>query len=171
MLAGLSASDQKLQIVVANYQIAASLMGPIPGGNDEEIDAPGLGHLASMTYLDRRTFTYPDKDGYALTITSIPDAWGDVTVEQYRIDASNDLTLVNTQVSKAADRTQGADRVGRLGPRATEPSGRPERRRTRARPHRCDRISSWRSEPMSARMTDSIGLGPGSHFSVGTRLR
>jgi len=108
VLAGLSASDQKLQVVVANYQIAASLMGPIPGGNDEEIDAPGLGHLASMTYPDRRTFTYPDKDGYALTITSVPDAWGDVTVEQYRIDASNDLTLVNTQLSKAADRTQGS---------------------------------------------------------------
>jgi hypothetical protein len=108
VLAGLSTSDQELQVVIANYQIAASLMGPIPGGNDEEIDAPGLGHLASMTYPDRRTFTYPDKDGYALTITSIPDAWGDVTVEQYRIDASNDLTLANTQVSKAADRPQGS---------------------------------------------------------------
>jgi xylan 1,4-beta-xylosidase len=108
VLAGLSASRSALQVVIANYQIAKSLMGPIPGGNDEELDAPGLGHLASMTYPDRRSFTYPDKEGYALTIKAIPESWGDVTVKQYRIDASNDLTLVATKVTKAAERARGS---------------------------------------------------------------
>src|SRR4029077_11096324 len=98
----------ELQVVIANYQVAASLMGPIPGGNDEELDAPGLGHLADMTYLDRRTFTYPDKDGYALTVKSIPESWGDVTVKQYRIDASNNLTLVSTKPFKTTERTAGS---------------------------------------------------------------
>jgi len=83
-------------------------MGPIPGGNEESIDVPGLGHLANMSYLDRRTITYSDKEGYALTIQSIPDAWGDVTVQQYRIDATNDLTLVGTSVTKKTDRPQGS---------------------------------------------------------------
>jgi hypothetical protein len=108
VLAGVSPSSQLLQVVIANYQISTSLMGPIPGGNDEELTAPGLGHLASMTYLDRRTFTYPDKEGYALTIKSIPEAWGDVTVKQYRIDASNNLALVTTKVTKASERPQGS---------------------------------------------------------------
>jgi hypothetical protein len=108
VLAGLSTSGPELQVVVANYQISKSLMGPIPGGNDEELDAAGLGHLASMTYPDRRSITYPNKEGYALTINAIPESWGDVTVKQYRIDANNDLTLVSTKVTKATERPQGS---------------------------------------------------------------
>ena len=98
VIAGISTTDPLLQVIIANYQIAASLMGPIPGGNDEVLQAPGIGKLADMTYPDRRSFSYPDKDGYDLTITSIPAAWGDLTaVKQYRIDASNNLTVVNTR--------------------------------------------------------------------------
>jgi xylan 1,4-beta-xylosidase len=108
VLAGLGTSTPVLQVVIANYQISTSLMGPIPGGNEESLTVPGLGHLANMTYLDRRTFTYPDKEGYALTIKSIPEAWGDVTVKQYRIDASNNLALVSTTVKKTSERSQGS---------------------------------------------------------------
>lgn len=111
VLAGLNPTHPRLQVVIANYQIAASLMGPIPGGNEESLDAPGLGHLADMTYLDRRTFTYPDKEGYALTINSIPASWGDVTVVQYRLDASNNLAMVSSNMFTAADRPQGSIRV------------------------------------------------------------
>jgi xylan 1,4-beta-xylosidase len=108
VLAGLGKSNPELQVVIANYQISTSLMGPIPGGNQETITIPGMGTAATMTYLDRRTFTYPDNAGtYALTIRSIPDSWGDVTVKQYRIDASNDLALVSTKVVKTIDRPQG----------------------------------------------------------------
>ena len=35
VLAGLSKSKPELQVVIANYQISTSLMGPIPGGNQE----------------------------------------------------------------------------------------------------------------------------------------
>ena len=108
VLAGLGKSTPMLQVVIASYQISTSLMGPIPGGNEESLTIPGLGHLANMTYLDRRTFTYPDKEGYALTIKSVPDSWGDVTVKQYRIDASNNLALVSTTVKKTSDRPQGS---------------------------------------------------------------
>ena len=103
VMAGLAKSSPELQVVIANYQISTSLMGPIPGGNDESISG-----LATMTYLDRRTFTYSDKEGYALTIKSIPDSWGDVTVKQYRIDANNNFAVVNTKVFKTADRAQGS---------------------------------------------------------------
>jgi hypothetical protein len=94
--------------VVANYQIAKSLMGPIPGGNEEALEIPGLGHLADMTYLDRRTFNYPDTEGYDLTVKSIPESWGDVTVKQFRIDANNNSTLVSTKVFTVAQRTAGS---------------------------------------------------------------
>jgi xylan 1,4-beta-xylosidase len=107
VLAGLDAPSATLQVVIANYQIAASLMGPIPGGNEEELDIPGLGHLATMTYPERRSFTYPNKEGYALTIKAIPESWGDVTVKQYRIDADNDLDLVSTTMTKATERPEG----------------------------------------------------------------
>jgi hypothetical protein len=126
VLAGLSKSSPELQVVIANYQIATSLMGPIPGGNDEELDAPGLGHLASMTYPDRRSFTYLDKEGYALTINSIPESWGDVTVKQYRIDASNDLKLVSTKVTKTSERPQGSLVVSGAWAHAQPSSGDPK---------------------------------------------
>jgi hypothetical protein len=108
VLAGRAEEGQTLQVLLANYQIPKSLQGPIPGGNDEMITVPGLGYLATMTYPERRSFTYTDKEGYALTIKSIPEAWGDVTLKQYRIDANNDFKLINTTMSKAADRAQGS---------------------------------------------------------------
>jgi xylan 1,4-beta-xylosidase len=126
VMAGLSKTEPMLQVVIANYQIAKSLMGPIPGGNEEALEFPGVGHLADLTYLDRRTFDYPDKDGYALTIKSIPESWGDVTVKQYRIDARNDFADVNTKVIKVADRPQGSLTVSGAWARATASTDDPE---------------------------------------------
>jgi hypothetical protein len=71
VMAGISRSDQKLNVVIANYQISSTLMGPIPCGNEET-----LAGLAVMTYPDRWSFTYPDKNGYDLTIKSIPGLVG-----------------------------------------------------------------------------------------------
>ena len=76
-----------------------------------------------MTYPDRRTFTYPNKNGYALTIKSIPASWGDVTVKQYRIDANNNFAVIATKVSKAADRAQGSLTVSGSWIRATPGTG------------------------------------------------
>ncbi len=132
VLAGLDSSTPKLQVVIANYQISTSLMGPIPGGNQEAITIPGMGTAATMTYLDRRTFTYPDANhGYDLTIQSIPASWGDVTVKQYRIDANNSLALVTTTVVKATDRPQGSLTVSGSWVRAApsppnDPKGAPQ---------------------------------------------
>ena len=126
VMAGLSKTAPEVQVVIANYQISTSLMGPIPGGNDESIAG-----LATMTYPDRRTFTYPNKDGYALTIKSIPASWGDVTVKQYRIDANNNFAVIATTVVKAADRAQGSLTVSGSWIRATasppnDPQGAPQ---------------------------------------------
>jgi hypothetical protein len=97
-----------LQVIIANYQISKSLMGPIPGGNEEELTVTGLGKLADMPYPERRSSNYPDKDGYDLTISSNPDSWGDVTVTVYRIDAGNDFKAVDTKMFAVADRAQGS---------------------------------------------------------------
>jgi len=111
VLAGRADEGQTLQVLLANYQIPKSLQGPIPGGNEEELNVPLLGYLATMTYPERRSFSYPDKEGYALTIKSIPEAWGEVTIKQYRIDATNDFELMNTTLSKVADRPLGTLRI------------------------------------------------------------
>jgi hypothetical protein len=126
VIAGVSETEPLLQVIIANYQIAASLMGPIPGGNDEELTVPGLGKLADMTYPDRRSFHYPDKDGYDLSISSIPASWGDLTIEQYRIDASNDFKVVNTKQVTAADAQAGLTVSGkwvRATPSNDDPKG------------------------------------------------
>ena len=126
VLAGISQTEPLLQVVIANYQIAQSLMGPIPGGNDEVLQFPGIGKLADMTYPERRSFTYPDKDGYDLTIRSIPEAWGDVTVTQRRIDARNDFDVVETKTVTVADRAQGLKISGkwaRAQQSADDPTG------------------------------------------------
>ncbi len=107
VLAGLGESSKTLRVVIANYQISSTLMGPIPGGNEEVITAGAMGNLATMTYLDRRTITYSNNEGYALTVQNVPDTWGDVTVEQYRIDSSNNYKLMSSKVVKSADRPQG----------------------------------------------------------------
>jgi hypothetical protein len=126
VIAGISNTESLLQVIIANYQISKSLMGPIPGGNDEELTVPGLGKLADMTYPDRRSFDYPDKDGYDLTIASIPDSWGDVTVTVYRIDASNNFKVVDTKMFAAADRTQGSVTVSGKWVRAATSSNDPK---------------------------------------------
>jgi hypothetical protein len=126
VLAGKSATEPLLQVVIANYQIAQSLMGPIPGGNDEALEIPGLGKLADMTYPERRSFMYPDKDGYDLSIQAIPEAWGDVTVKQYRIDAASNFTVADMKTVTVAERAQGLKVSGkwvRAQKSSDDPSG------------------------------------------------
>jgi hypothetical protein len=104
VLAGRNEDEAKpmLQVVIASYQVSKSLMGPRAEGDVAMV--PGVG---TIELLPRRTIDYPDTDGYQLSIHGIPDAWGDVTVQQYRIDASNNFTVINTAMVKAADRPQG----------------------------------------------------------------
>lgn len=102
VLSGARPLAKELRVVIANYEISPLLMGPIPGGNDESIDIPGLGHLGTLTLLDRRSITYHDTEGYQLRISRIPRSWGDLTVEQYRVDNEHDLTLVSSQLVHGA---------------------------------------------------------------------
>ncbi|HWO14681.1 MAG TPA: hypothetical protein VNN80_34500 [Polyangiaceae bacterium] len=111
VLSGRSAGHDEIRVVIANYEISPTLMGPIPGGNDESIDIPGLGHLGTMSYLDRRTITYQDTEGYNLAVKGIPKDWGDLSVEQFRIDNANDLTLVSSTVVTKGARKGGDVRV------------------------------------------------------------
>ncbi len=102
-------------------------MGPRPGGDTSVIS--GVGTIES---LPRRTITYPDTEGYELSVLGIPDAWGDFTVQQYRVDAGNNFTVMNTKTVKAAERAQGVLKLdGRSWVRApadpqNDPKGAPQ---------------------------------------------
>lgn len=100
VMAGSSSSEQRLQVVIASYHISPTLMGP-------SVDEQNI-VVTIMSYLPRRTIIYPDTEGYELTIKGVPESWGDVTVEQYRIDATNDNTLLNTQAISAGERSGGS---------------------------------------------------------------
>ena len=63
--------------------------------------------LADMTYPERRSFDHPNKYGYDLTATSIPDTWNDVMVQQFRIDARNNFTMKDSETVSVAERAQG----------------------------------------------------------------
>lgn len=91
VLAGCAADESEVRVVISNYEIPAADLGPLPDGNDEVI--PGV---LTLTLLDRRTITYADNAGYGIDITGLPWSGGS-TVQRYRIDASNSLTLVDTQ--------------------------------------------------------------------------
>ncbi len=111
VLSGRSVLGKELRVVVANYEISPTLMGPIPGGNDEPIFIPGIGLLGTMTYLDRRTISYHDTEGYQLSISGIPPQWGDVSVEQYRIDNDHAFTRVSATVVRKQERAGRAVKV------------------------------------------------------------
>ena len=80
VMAGRGESDHKLQVAIASYHVPENLMGP--SVLEEDIT------VTIMSYLPRRTIMYPNTKGYELTINNIPDSWGDVTVETFRVDAA-----------------------------------------------------------------------------------
>lgn len=91
VLAGCATDAKAVRVLVSNYEIPAADLGPLTGGNDEVV--PGVG---TLTLLDRQTITYQNNAGYAVTVNNLP--WGSAasTVQQFRIDASNNLALVGT---------------------------------------------------------------------------
>jgi xylan 1,4-beta-xylosidase len=129
VLAGCAADNSQVRVVISNHEIPAADMGPFTDGNDLVI--PGV---LTLTFLDRQTITYADNAGYSIQLAGLP--WsGDSVVRRYRVDASNDLALVET-----LDRSGTAFRVSaalaapgvelRVVPRrawaqAARPTGRP----------------------------------------------
>jgi xylan 1,4-beta-xylosidase len=116
VLAGRNEGKRQLRVLVANYQISPSYMGPIEGGNDEVLGFtpfPGAPffYLGTMTSLDRwlpTGFQYQNTNGYHLQVMNIPRGWGDLTVKQYRIDTDNDMTLVAKTTYLKRDRVGGS---------------------------------------------------------------
>jgi xylan 1,4-beta-xylosidase len=92
VLAGCSADKKQIRVLIGNYEIPAADMGPIPGGN--AVVFPGI---TTITYLDRRTISYANNAGYQVTVNDLP--WGaeSFTVTRFRVDASHQLTLIDTQ--------------------------------------------------------------------------
>lgn len=107
VLAGTDTEERRIQVVVSRYQISPLLIGPLPGERDVPVEIPGVGPLGTFTLLERRTPEYSDTDGYELVIDNVPDTWGAVRVEQYRIDRANDLTLVGTEIVPTEKRQGG----------------------------------------------------------------
>ncbi len=104
--------EQELRVIIANYEISTQNMGepildssgnPLPN-NTEVVSIPGLGVLGTWVWLPRRTITYENTNGYNLEIKNIPKEWGDLTVEQYRIDNDNNMALVNSWTIYGKDR-------------------------------------------------------------------
>lgn len=112
VMAGRGESDHKLQVAIASYHVPENLMGP--SVLEEDIT------VTIMSYLPRRTIMYPDTMGYELTIKNIPDSWGDVTVETFRVDAQNTNMMTSTKTVKASERMQGSLTVQGAGWSATQ---------------------------------------------------
>ncbi|WP_321817408.1 MULTISPECIES: GH39 family glycosyl hydrolase [unclassified Paraburkholderia] len=91
VLAGGASDNKSVRVLISNYEIPAADLGPLPNGNDEVV--PNVG---TLTLLDRQSITYQSNAGYAVTVENLPWGSGACTVQQYRIDASNNLTLAST---------------------------------------------------------------------------
>jgi xylan 1,4-beta-xylosidase len=97
VLAGVSADNKEIRVVISNYQIPAADLGPLPDGNELVIP-----NVLELTLLDRRSITYSNNLGYALNLTNLPWGTGSFTVQRFRIDAANNLTLVGTSTGQGA---------------------------------------------------------------------
>lgn len=108
VMAGRRFIKRELRVLISNYEISPANMGdPIPGldpYNTEEVVIPGLGTLGTWVWLPRRTIAYENTEGYNLDIRNIPLWWGDLKVEQYRIDLENNMTLVDSWTIDKFDR-------------------------------------------------------------------
>jgi hypothetical protein len=83
VLAGRSRHGRTLQILVSNYQIAASSLGPRPNG-----DILHIPNIMDITLLPRRALEYKNNGGYDLSV-HVPE--GKYRVTRYRIDATHNF--------------------------------------------------------------------------------
>ncbi len=102
-------SDEKINIVISNYEIPAEQMlrnyapeneNPMMDGNKFSI--PGV---ANWTLPTARVLTYENNAGYNLTVNNIPFDTDEVVVETYKVDADSVLELVNTVTTTVVDGT------------------------------------------------------------------
>ena len=92
--AGRSWSDRgQVRVLISNYEIPAADQGPFPNPPivNNNFTIPGIG---TFTLLPRRSITYTDNSGYDLTVNHLSRGHR-VVVSRYRVDGSQDLTLVD----------------------------------------------------------------------------
>jgi hypothetical protein len=90
ILAGCSADASEVRVLISNYQIPAEDLGSL-----SSLDYT-IPNVTTITLLQRQTIAYADNSGYSIRVAGLP--WGSAasTVKRYRIDASNNLALVDT---------------------------------------------------------------------------
>jgi xylan 1,4-beta-xylosidase len=88
--AGRSEDGNTIQVLISNYEIPESLRKPRNGP-----DVMGANGLFKMQLLPLRTVSYANNGGYNLTVNGL--AGGEYVVERYRVNASNDFSLVDSQ--------------------------------------------------------------------------
>jgi hypothetical protein len=90
ILAGCSADASEVRVLISNYQIPAEDLGSL-----SSLDYT-IPNVTTITLLQRQTITYADNSGYSIRVAGLP--WGSAasTVKRYRIDASNNLALIDT---------------------------------------------------------------------------
>ncbi|MCI1653717.1 MAG: hypothetical protein LKI32_02285 [Lachnospiraceae bacterium] len=99
VIAGINDNKNQINILMSNYEIPASSMlsnglAPNPMIKDNKMCIP---NVANWTLPIARVLTYENNAGYNLTVKNIPFNTKNVVVEQYRLDANNNLKLVNSK--------------------------------------------------------------------------
>lgn len=91
----------QINVLISNYEIPAADQGPFPDPPvvDDNFTIPGIG---TFTLLPRRAVTYADNDGYDLTVNHVPAGGRGVVVSRYRVDDSDNLTLVDQTVQRGS---------------------------------------------------------------------
>lgn len=93
--AGRSDDGKTIQVLISNYQIPADQIGPRKG--PDVLAIPGL---FTMALPSRRSVTYADNRGYALSIKGL-QAGSRWTIERYRMSEVDDLRLVDSREASA----------------------------------------------------------------------
>jgi xylan 1,4-beta-xylosidase len=87
----------QINVAISNYQIPVADQGPFPPFIVDNVFAiPGIG---TFTLLPRRAVTYTDNGGYDLTVNHV---LGGAVVSRYRVDGTDNLTLVDRSVSRGS---------------------------------------------------------------------
>jgi hypothetical protein len=87
----------EIRVLISNYEIPAADQGPFPNPPVDANNNFAIPGIATFTLLPRRTVTYTDNAGYDLTVDHIRGA---ALVSRYRVDAGDDLTLVDRSVQR-----------------------------------------------------------------------
>ena len=89
----------QVNVLISNYEIPPADQGPFPDPPivNDLFTIPGIG---AFTLLPRRSVSYANNGGYDLTVSHISGSQSGVVVSRYRIDDSDNLTLVDRSLQR-----------------------------------------------------------------------